>query len=41
MTTDQRIFAIVFLLFAGLTLAILPLYQNPVLMLYLERWGFC
>ncbi len=41
MTDTQRITLIALLLFAGLTLAILPLYQSPVLMLYLERWGLC
>lgn len=41
MTADQRTTLIALLILAGLTLAILPLYRDPVLMLYLERWGFC
>ena len=41
MTRDQRIALIFLLLFGGLMLAILPLYNDPVLMLYLERWGLC
>ena len=41
MTTDQRTALIFLLFFAALTLAILPLYHSPVLMLYLESWGLC